>query len=271
MTDDLLSRLEAFYDAVPRDRAAVERHGTLELFLSQGTPYPFYARPVLGGPTPTAADLDAVRARQRELGVPEAFEWVDQTTPGLLPIAEAAGLAVLRAPLLVLDPARLADPGDTARIVTADAPDAARLLAEIAAVAQVGFGAPGTATGEAGPAERDAAIKASSADEHLARQLADIAGGVRAYAYAEAAGQGVVASGVYQRAGDVAEIAGVATLPSARRQGLAGAVTALLARHALEHGVRTVFMAAASEDVARVYQRQGFDRVATACIAEPAA
>ncbi|MFC7760654.1 hypothetical protein ACFQY4_23505 [Catellatospora bangladeshensis] len=81
MTEDLLSRLERFYDAVPRDRAAVERHGTFELFLNQGTPYPFYARPVLGGPPPTAADLAAVRARQRELGQPESFEWVDQTTP----------------------------------------------------------------------------------------------------------------------------------------------------------------------------------------------
>jgi hypothetical protein len=35
--------------------------------------------------------------------------------------------------------------------------------------------------------------------------------------------------------------------------------------------VRTVFLSAASEDVARVYERQGFERVATACIAEPAA
>ncbi|WP_239125554.1 GNAT family N-acetyltransferase [Catellatospora bangladeshensis] len=270
MTEDLLSRLERFYDAVPRDRAAVERHGTFELFLNQGTPYPFYARPVLGGPPPTAADLAAVRARQRELGQPESFEWVDQTTPGLLPIAEAAGLSVLRAPLLVLDPARLADPGDTARIVAAAAPDAAALLAAVAAVAQVGFGAPGTTTGDGGPAERDAALKLPD-ESALARQLDDIRSGVRAYAYAELPGQGIVASGISQRAGDVAEIAGVATLPAARRRGLAGAVTALLARQALEHGVRTVFLSAASDDVARVYERQGFDRVATACIAEPAA
>ena len=29
----------------------------------------------------TASDVDAVRARQRELGIPEAFEWVHETTP----------------------------------------------------------------------------------------------------------------------------------------------------------------------------------------------
>ncbi|GIG01594.1 GNAT family N-acetyltransferase [Catellatospora citrea] len=270
MTDDLLNRLERFYDAVPRDRAAVERHGGLELFLRQSTPYPFYARPVLGGPAPTAADIAAVRARQRELDLPEAFEWVDETTPALLPLAEAAGLSVLRAPLLVLDPARLAAATGSARIVDADAPDAAADLAAISAVANVGFGAPGTAAGDAGPAERDAALSVPDA-EQLARQLADIRSGVRANAVAELPGQGPAASGLYQRAGDVAEIVGVATLPSARRRGLGGAVTALLARHALDQGVRTVFLSAASEDVARVYERQGFVRVATACIADPPA
>ncbi|GAB4054051.1 GNAT family N-acetyltransferase [Catellatospora paridis] len=270
MTDDLLNRLERFYDAVPRDRAAVERHGGLELFLRQNTPYPFYARPVLGGPAPTAADIAAVRARQRELDVPEAFEWVDETTPGLLPLAEAAGLSVLRAPLLVLDPARLAAADGPARIVDADAPDAAADLAAISAVAHIGFGSPGTGLGDAGPAERDAALSVRDA-EQLARELADIRSGVRANALAELPGQGPAASGIYQRAGDVAEIAGVATLPSARRRGLGGAVTALLARHALDQGVRTVFLSAASEDVARVYERQGFVRVATACIADPAA
>ncbi|WP_144119987.1 GNAT family N-acetyltransferase [Catellatospora sichuanensis] len=270
MTDDLLNRLERFYDAVPRDRAAVERHGTLELFLRQSTPYPFYARPVLGGPAPTAADVAAVRARQRELGVPEAFEWVDETTPGLLPVAEAAGLSVLRAPLLVLDPARLAAATDLARIIDADAPDAAADLAAVAAVAHIGFGSPGTGVGDAGPAERDAALTVPDA-ERLARELADIRSGVHANALAELPDLGPVASGLYQRAGDVAEIVGVATLPSARRRGLGGAVTALLARHALGQGAGLVFLSAASEDVARVYERQGFTRIATACIADPAA
>ncbi|GAA2368049.1 hypothetical protein Cme02nite_27980 [Catellatospora methionotrophica] len=270
MTDDLLNRLEHFYDAVPRDRAKVERHGGLELFLKQNTPYPFYARPVLGGPAPTAADLAAVRARQRELDVPESFEWVDETTPGLLPLAEASGLTVLRAPLLVLDPARLTAATDLARIVDADDPDAAAQLAAVAAVAHVGFSSPGTGVGDSGVTERDTAMSDPDGDT-LTRQLADIRDGVRANAFAELPGQGAVASGMYQRAGDVAEIVGVATLPSARRRGLGGAVTALLARHALAQGARTVFLSAASEDVARVYERQGFVRVATACIADPPA
>lgn len=55
------------------------------------------------------------------------------------------------------------------------------------------------------------------------------------------------------------------------RQGLALGVTAALVAQALERGARTVFLSAGDEDVARVYGRIGFRRVATALIAEPPA
>jgi predicted GNAT family acetyltransferase len=73
-----------------------------------------------------------------------------------------------------------------------------------------------------------------------------------------------------QQVGDVAEVAGVATLPSARRRGYASQLTATLARHALENDVHLVFLSAGDDDVARLYSRVGFRRVGTACIAEPA-
>jgi len=73
-----------------------------------------------------------------------------------------------------------------------------------------------------------------------------------------------------QRVGDVAEVAGVATLPSARRRGLGAAITAALARHAVDSGADVVLLSAGSDDVARVYVRVGFRRIGTACIAEPA-
>jgi hypothetical protein len=38
-------------------------------------------------------------------------------------------------------------------------------------------------------------------------------------------------------------------------------VTALLANHAMQHGVRTVLLSAQDDDVARVYERVGFRRV----------
>ena len=73
------------------------------------------------------------------------------------------------------------------------------------------------------------------------------------------------------RVDDVAEIAGVATLPAARRRGVGAALTAALARRLLDAGTDLVFLSAGSEDIARVYLRAGFRRVGTACIAEPAA
>ncbi len=99
----LLTSIERFYDAVPRAGAAAEPYGGLTLFVRQGPGWPLYARPTLGGPEPTVADVHQVRLRQRELGAPEAFEWVDETNPTLVGVAAAAGLLVRRHPMMVLD------------------------------------------------------------------------------------------------------------------------------------------------------------------------
>ena len=79
-----------------------------------------------------------------------------------------------------------------------------------------------------------------------------------------------VAAGSYQAVDGVAEITGVGVLPSSRRGGLGAAVTALLARDALDRGVTTVFLSASDVAVARVYARIGFREVGVAMIAEPA-
>lgn len=67
---------------MPRSSARVEEHGSLVLFLqSHDGDHPFYARPAYPARgTPTVEDVVAVRARQRELGVPESFEWVHDVT-----------------------------------------------------------------------------------------------------------------------------------------------------------------------------------------------
>lgn len=67
-----------------------------------------------------------------------------------------------------------------------------------------------------------------------------------------------LAAGHYHPAAGATEIGGVGTLPTARRQGLAPAVTAALVEHAREHGVSTVFLAYAQGAVARIYARLGF-------------
>ncbi|MGC4875203.1 GNAT family N-acetyltransferase [Micromonospora sp. DT43] len=275
MHKDIFDRLERFYDAVPRDVAGVEEHGGLVLFVREGVGWPFYARPRIGATeAPSLADVSSVRERQRELGLPEAFEWVHETTPELLAAARSAGLNVLEAPLMVLDPAALPDPATLSdvpvRVLAADAPDLAADVAARRAVAAVAFGAAGTAPGSAGPAERDAAVtelELAALDEERAR----IADGRRISALAGTPTEGALASGMAMRVDDVAEIAGVATLPAARRRGMGAALTATLARELLAAGTGLVFLSAGSEEIARVYLRVGFRRIGTACIAEPAA
>ena len=260
----LLERLERYYDTVPRAGARAEEIGPFTLFVSTMT-FPFYARPRLGLAAPILpAAVGAVRARQRELGVPEAFEWVVETTPSLSDAARTAGLHVQELPLLVLDRPLVVPipPGVTIRRVAADEPD----LEPIMAVAAVAFGHGGTAAGEPGPVERDAVAEASTVDRSRLRER--IAAGSVVLFVAED-GSGPIASGIHQPLGDVTEVVGVATLPAARRRGIGAAVTGALVAHALEAGLEVVFLSAASDDVARIYERLGFRRVALAGIAEP--
>jgi N-acetylglutamate synthase-like GNAT family acetyltransferase len=215
----------------------------------------------------TADDVHAVRARQRELGVPEALEWVAETTPSLLGAARAAGLQVLEAPLMVLGDGRWrtpeAQPGVVVRRLEPDDP----ALAAAQGVVRVAFAHAGTAPGEAGAAERDAAA-AEQAAEELARVGERMRRGLTATVVAEDRdGRGVLAAGSHQPVEGVTEIVGVGTLPSVRRRGLGALVTAHLAADARERGAELVFLSAGSEEIARVYGRLGFERVATACIA----
>ncbi|MFI6129161.1 GNAT family N-acetyltransferase [Micromonospora sp. NPDC051141] len=272
---DVLDRLERFYDAVPRDAARVEEFDTLVLFVRDGAGWPFYARPRPGATEATTlAEVTAVRERQRELGLPEAFEWVHEHQPSLLAVARSAGLSVLEAPLMLLEAERLPDPGTLSdvpmRVLDPDDPGFAADIALRRAVAAVGFAHGGTARGDAGPAERDAALARLDVDA-LDEEAARVADGRRVSVLAGTPADGPLASGMAMRVGDVAEIAGVATLPSARRRGLGAAVTATLARELRAAGTDLVFLSAGSEDIARVYLRVGFRRVGTACIAEPAA
>ncbi|HEU4411063.1 MAG TPA: GNAT family N-acetyltransferase [Polyangiaceae bacterium] len=275
VVDPLFTRLEAFYDAVPRDRAGAEQIGPFVLFVPDGPGLPLYARPLIGGGSGGASlsDVEAVRARQRELELPEAFEWVHETTPWVLPLVEGAGLSVLKAPLMVLGPDGVREataPGATVRLLDPEQPDFAAGVAAFRTIAALAFGSPGTAPGPVGALERDAALRAPDAAE-AEREASRVASQRAAYAIAETEDEGALAGGAYQRVGPVAEIVGVATLPAARRRGLGAAVTAALAQRAHATGADLIFLSAGNDDVARLYARLGFRRVGTACIASPPA
>ncbi|MEV0899386.1 GNAT family N-acetyltransferase [Actinoplanes sp. NPDC049802] len=280
----LFDRLERFYDALPRPWARAEDFGSMVLFVRDGEGWPYYARPKRGSHTPSAADLTEVRRRQRELGLPETFEWVHENTPDLLAVARSAGLDVLLAPLLVLDRAALVPDlplrDATCRPLDPAAPTFAADLGASRAVARLAFASPAYQTPlesaenallieDAGPSERDAAEPPGAEVVRQAREMA--ATGDYLTVVAETPGEGIVATATGQRCGDVAEIVGVASLPSARRRGYASQLTATLAGRLLAGGADLVFLSAGDDDVARLYTKVGFRRVGTACIAEPAA
>jgi N-acetylglutamate synthase-like GNAT family acetyltransferase len=268
-----LDEIEDYYDAVPRAGADTEDLGPFTLFVARGG-WPFYARPRRGytGPPATVNDVRRVRARQRELGLPESFEWVDELAVGLAEVVERAGLAVERLPLMTLAGALEVAPvgGARVRIVAPDDPDLARIVATVA----LGFASPGTQIGPIGPHDRDAVASdhrgAAARNAGLEHRRERLRSRRTVLAVAEDA-SGPVAAGSHQPASGVTEVVGVATLPSARRRGLGALVTAALVADARTSGVRTVFLSAGSDEVARVYAKVGFARIGTACLAHSTA
>ncbi len=250
----ILTLIEEYYDAAPRPLATVEEIGPFTLFVrTDPRGWPYYARPRLHGTEGfTPGDVQGVRARQRELGLPEALEWVDEVTPELLDAVRGAGMNVSLCPLLALPPTEItAHPdvpdGIDVRVLDAGSPALGDTVAAVAA----GF------------AETDHAADGfpdqwpTLIDAGLVTLVGAFAGGA------------VVGGGSHSPRNGTTELTGIAVIPSARRRGVGAAITSALVRDAVRQGVGTVFLSAGDESVARVYERVGFVRVGTACIAEP--
>ncbi len=197
--------------------------------------------------------------------MPQALEWVDETTPGLIKVVRAAGARVEECPLLALDGHPNGSAGTARMLTAADRADVAAAQSAVAVSFEVG----GTSTGTAGLAARDARVRAGTGPglDPLLERLAEGKLRMAAVAAPDAPDAGPVGGGSHIPVGDVTEVVGVGVLPAYRRRGLAGNLTVTLARDALERGVTTVFCSAQSDDVARVYAAVGFRRVGTACIA----
>jgi ribosomal protein S18 acetylase RimI-like enzyme len=263
---ETIERIDAFCDAVPRHRTRAEDHGPLVLFVPVGAGWPYYARPRLGDRSPiTVADVQKVRSRQRELRIPESFEWILQSAPDMALAADDSGLEVRAHPLMALGSQVSDSPlpdNITVRLLTPDD----QALDQVWAVPSIAFGHPGTGTGAAGPAERDKL--AAEHDGGTLEMLRDQLRSGRSVLGAVFDQDGALAAGSYQTSDGVAEITGVGVLPSARRRGLGAAVTAALAADARAKGSDIVFLSATDDSVARVYTRLGFHTIGTAMIAE---
>lgn len=244
-----LRTIETYYDAAPRSSATTEEVGPFTLFVrTDPLSWPYYARPRLDGADMyTRADVDAVRARQRELGLPEALEWVHDVTPSLLDAARASGLAVQECPLMALD--RLVAAPVVGDVEIRTLPPDESILGEVTAAVDAGF----RESDEVEPPRYRPS--AATVERGLLRMVGAFEGGA------------AIGGGSHGPRGTCTEITGIAVLPRARRRGIGAAIAAALTADATRHGVDTVFMSAQSDTVARVYARIGFVRVGTACIA----
>ncbi|TKJ33117.1 GNAT family N-acetyltransferase [Blastococcus sp. CCUG 61487] len=263
----LLECIERYYAAAPLPDARMERVGALAVPLTDPA-WPYPARPAPERDTGvTVADVRAALALQESAGLPPALEWIQECTPEVAAAARGAGLAVEELPLLVADDQveLLFPAGVRLYLVGAEDPELPHYLG----VSAVAFAHPG------GPADVPDAVPAAEplSTPGTAALRERIASGRTVMMVAIEHGE-PVAVGLHQPVdiggAVVSEIIGLATTPRLRGRGLgAGIATALVA-----HGRETadvVFMAAGDDDVARVYERTGFARVATTGVAEPPA
>jgi GNAT superfamily N-acetyltransferase len=246
--DPRLDRIEAYYDRVPRGVTTTEEVGPFTLFVAdEGTGWQFYARPRLGTTAVvTEAEVRRVLARQQELGLPRAIEWVAEMTPTLLPAVRGVGHEPHRYPLLVL-PARVAVAADPrARPLRPAEPHLALAVGAVSA----GFGDHHVVE-PTDPGRRPELIERGD--------LVVVA----SYENGRLCGAGSAAP-----RGDVAELTGIAVPPGHRNRGHGTAITRSLVAACREAGVDLIFLTAGSDQAAEIYRRVGFVDLGTGCVLE---
>ena len=259
----LLDSIESYFAAAPLPDARIVTAGPLDVPLGDPA-WPYPARPRAGEGPVTGDHVRAAVELQENAGLPGALEWVPERSPEIAAVARAAGLIVEELPLLVaVDPVELLLPaGVRLYLVGADDPD----LPRYQQVAAVAFAHPG---GRADVVEHPLDTSAE-AEARTAVLRERIAAGRTVMMVAVDDGE-PVAVGSHQPVEvdglEISEVVGVATLPRFRGRGLGAGLTSALVEHARQTA-DLVFLAAGDDDVARVYERVGFARVGTSCLAE---
>ena len=259
----LLECIERYFAAAPLPDARIETVGGLDVPISDPA-WPYPARPRRNGEPVTADDVRAAAVLQEQAGLPAALEWVPECSPGTAAAARAAGLTVEELPLLVaVDPVEVLLPvGVRHGGAGADDPELPRYLP----VAATAVAHPG------GPVDvQDVPVDTSPEARARLRALRErIASGRTVLMVAVDKGE-PVAVGSHQPVDvdgtEVSEIVGVATSPRLRGRGLGAGMASALVAHATETA-DMVFLAAGDDDVARVYERVGFARLATSAVAD---
>jgi len=265
LIDDVLTLIARHKGCVPPVGFTVEPFGPLTLAYEAATEqtavWPTASRfePI------TREHVDAVRARQREVGVPEVFEWVDDLDADLGTAAAESGLQITRYPLLVLDgePVVASVPGVDVGIVGPDDPDT---FAAVRAAVHSAFIRGGVDVGADDPPGHNVPPTERLLELMLRGYL--VQAGAVDHATGEAYGGG---AHIPRDTIDATEVVAIGVRPSVRRRGIGVALAGVLARHARDAGIGTIFLGAESDAVARIYERAGFVRVGTAGLAEPPA
>src|SRR4051812_13035169 len=259
----LLDCIEQYFAAAPVPDARIEPAGALDVPLGDPA-WPYPARPRPGAGPVTADDVRAAMALQEGAGLPIALEWICERSRDVAAAARAARLVVEELPLLVVDtPVELLLPSEVhLYVVGADDPQ----LGRYQRVAETAFAHPGgpADVGEP-PADRSPEFAA-----RVATLRERIAAGRTVMMVALEDGA-PVAVGSHQPVDvdgtEVSEVVGVATLPRLRARGLGAGLASALVAHARETA-ELVFLTAGDDDVARIYERVGFARLATTGVAE---
>ncbi|MCZ2805697.1 GNAT family N-acetyltransferase [Modestobacter sp. VKM Ac-2983] len=267
----LLDRIERYFALAPLADARVHSIGALQVPIGRAEwPYPARPRPGFVGDV-ALDDVRAAIALQEQAGLPAALEWLDDRCHGLATVARTAGLVVDELPLLVADdPLAVLLPSEVRLyLVGADDPQLG-LYQRLAALA---FASPGPAPADQGShsGPEVAQDDPGPAEVPPTEVLRDrVASGSTVMMVAVDDGE-PVAIGSHQPLQvdgiEISEVVGVATLPRFRGRGLGAGLTSALVEHARQTA-DLVFLSAGDDDVARVYERAGFARVATSCVAE---
>jgi GNAT superfamily N-acetyltransferase len=225
--------------------------------------WPHPARPRPGGGPVGVDDVRTAVALQEGAGLPAGLEWICERSPELAAAARSAGLDVDELSLLVADtPVELLLPPEVRLyLVGADDPE----LPRYEQVAAIAFAHPGGPR-EIGGLPVDTSPEAAARTAVLRERIA--AG--RTVMMVAVEDDQPVAVGSHQPVDvdgtEVSEVVGVATRPRLRGRGLGAGVASALVTHARETA-DMVFLAAGDDDVARVYERIGFARLATTAVA----
>lgn len=244
----LLDRIEEYYDRVPRVVATTEEVGPFTLFIPEkGSGWHFYARPRLhGSATFTPLAVERVLARQAELGLRQAIEWVNEVTPSLLPAVRCAGYEPKLFPLLTLPVETSVAPDPRAR----ELPPADPHLGIAVGAVSAGF------AGHDEVARKDPGRKPELIEQGALIVIASYEG------------DRLCGAGSSAPRGDVAELMGIAVPPGHRNRGHGSAITRSLVASSRARGAELVFLTAGSPAAANIYRRVGFVDSATACVLE---